>query len=92
MFSPVSGMSLYIIDTGNGGLPDTVCPVTGNTVAFGGFIYQTIVSGTTSGVSPTGGWCQTGPTALRCRGRMHADVGHRNNSKHRLKRLDAVSV
>ena len=61
MFSPAAGMTLYTSDPANGGIADTVYPVTSNT---GGFIYQTIVSGTTSGGTPSGGWCQTGPTAL----------------------------
>ena len=61
MFSPAAGMSLYTADAGNGGIADTVYPVTSNT---GDFIYQTITSGTTTGATPTGGWCQSGPTAL----------------------------
>jgi hypothetical protein len=56
MFHPASGLVLYTSDPNNGNIPDTVYPVTGNS---GNFIYQTTVSGTTSGSTPYGGWCQT---------------------------------
>jgi hypothetical protein len=56
MFHPASGLLLYTSDPNNGNIPDTVYPVTGNN---GNFIYQTTAPGTTSGLTPSGGWCQT---------------------------------